>query len=124
MAITINYYKEVLRKLQEDNDWSFINQIFIDSTTTVVSDIISYLSGRNHNSVLSHEEMLELADLIIRVANEVYHNYGEAPVVLDDGIFDELVYIYKKASGKYVFSAPNKKTSVDVAHSYLQLKGT
>lgn len=124
MAITIDYYKDTLRKLTEDGDWSFLTPEFIQGTTLITSDVISYLSGRLTKVELSYEEMNELAELIIRLANIIYHNYGDAPSLLDDGIFDELVYVYNKVSGKYIFSAPNKKSSVDVKHKYPQLKGT
>ncbi|MGL6099401.1 MAG: BRCT domain-containing protein [Fusobacteriaceae bacterium] len=116
--------KEGYTQLSND-DTTFVTEGFKDIMTVTYSKLIEYYKGdKSLEQDFSREELNEVTELAIKIANSIYTNFGEIGEVVDDGFYDELVYIYKHKTGNLLFGAPNRKKNVDVKHMYPQLKGT
>lgn len=121
----MNILREGYTKLTEQDDATFATSSFKDTMLSLYSKLIEYYKGdRSLEKDATPEEIGEMTDLAIKIANYIYHNFGDIGEVVDDGAYDELVYLYRTKTKKFLFGAPNRRKSVEIKHSYPQLKGT
>lgn len=76
----------------------------------------------NYLSIIDGTHIKHITELVLKITNFSYNNYGKN--YIDDALYDELAYLYKEKEHSHIFSAPLMKKSVEVQHSFPELKGT
>lgn len=98
-------------------------------TATSIRMIESMRAGKpnldgvvNYLATIDPAQLKRMIELVLKITNFTYNNYGEN--LIDDNLYDELSYLYREKEHSHIFSAPLMKKSVEVQHSFPELKGT
>ena len=76
----------------------------------------------NYLATVDGAQIKKITELVLKITNFTYNNYGVD--YIDDALYDELSYLYREKEHSHIFSAPLMKKSVEVHHSFPELKGT
>lgn len=79
-----------------------LSVITIESSTLISKTAENILE---HQNVMMTDETLTIMDLILRISNILYENTSGDILPLDDGIYDQLIVLYKKYRPNYVIGA-------------------
>lgn len=120
------YYNEMLNSSEDIEIGDAMKELLSATSLKLIDSLRT--NSPNLDGVVNYLETVEgvqikrLTELVLKITNFSYNNYGVN--YIDDALYDELSYLYREKAHSHIFSAPLMKKSVEVQHSFPELKGT